>query len=214
MINLFLWLKVNGLPTSSPSLIRNTSLTVCRFGNGHGNSLNCLPLRLHTLDLTGWKRLLFLPVCYLCVLLMDKMSWSPHIHSCAWHETGSTSIRRSQCVSKVKLIRSFYFLVTVKDASQVYPIGTMGLNSGTLERGSTFFSFVLLEAWTSWFICRACKQSQLRRNWIKKSIRWHHLNQELSSYPNNSLFPNKRICRYISHTLLKSFWLKLSVACK
>lgn len=103
------------------------------------------------------KASVLLASCYLSVLLMNTMSWSLHIHPGAWHETGSPSIRRSQCVSKVKLIRSFYFLVTVRDISQVYPIRTMGLNSGTIEWGSRFFSFVLLVAWTSWFICKAWK---------------------------------------------------------
>lgn len=173
------------------------------------------PLEASHLRSSRLKETVVLANCYLCVLLMNTMSWPPHIHSCAWHETGSTWIRRSQYVSKVKLIRSFYFLVTVRDLSQVYPIcSTMGLNSGTIERGSRFLSFVLLVARTSWFVYRAWKQGQLRRNGIKKSIWWHHLNQEPSSCPNNSFFPNKPISRYISHTLLKSFWLKLSVACK
>lgn len=80
------------------------------------------------------KASVFPASCYLCVLRMNTMSWSLHIHPGAWHETGSTSIRRSQYVSRVKLIRSFYFLVTVRDLSQSGQWdSTLGLLNGEAD---------------------------------------------------------------------------------
>lgn len=193
----------------------HTSLKGLRFGNRHGSWMHSklFSLEASHLGSSSLKASVVLVHSYLRVLL-DTMSWSLHIPSCAWHETGCTSTDRSQYVSKVKLICSFYFLVIVRDGSQIYPIRTIGLNSRAIEWGSRFFfSFVLWEARTSgWSL-----GPESRANWGEIESRNQYgdiIWTRNKALIQTILSTNNAIFGCISHTLPESFWLKLSVPCK